>query len=205
MTCTQALIHADLHTGSIMINEESIKIIDPEFAFYGPMGFDVGAVIGNLFLSYFSQPGLATEDKSTTKNEIQHFRSDYQNWILTTVTEVWENFQEQFLKLWKTEAKGDLYHPMMIDTEDPLCAEALEREKVRFMKELLADTLGFAGAKMIRRIIGVAHVLDMESIPDPEIRSMCERKAVKMGHDLILHANEYSDIRAVVSFAKKLN
>lgn len=49
MNNAQALIHGDLHSGSIFINEKGIKVIDPEFAFYGPMGYDIGNVIGNLF------------------------------------------------------------------------------------------------------------------------------------------------------------
>ena len=53
----QALIHGDLHTGSVMVTLESTQVIDPEFAFYGPMGFDVGAFIGNLILAYFAQDG----------------------------------------------------------------------------------------------------------------------------------------------------
>ncbi|MEZ4582256.1 MAG: S-methyl-5-thioribose kinase [Caldilineaceae bacterium] len=40
MTHGQALIHSDLHTGSIMANSATTKVIDPEFAFYGPLGFD---------------------------------------------------------------------------------------------------------------------------------------------------------------------
>lgn len=55
----QALIHGDLHTGSVMVTSDSTQVIDPEFAFYGPMGFDVGAFIGNLFLAYFAQDGHA--------------------------------------------------------------------------------------------------------------------------------------------------
>ena len=57
MTSAEALIHGDLHTGSIMMTTEDTRVIDPEFAFIGPMGFDVGAVIGNLFLAYFAQGG----------------------------------------------------------------------------------------------------------------------------------------------------
>ena len=43
-----------------MMTESDTRIIDPEFAFFGPMGFDVGAVLGNLLMSYFSQDGHAT-------------------------------------------------------------------------------------------------------------------------------------------------
>lgn len=52
MNHAQALVHGDLHSGSIFINEHGIKIIDPEFAFYGPMGYDIGNVIGNLFFAW---------------------------------------------------------------------------------------------------------------------------------------------------------
>jgi 5-methylthioribose kinase len=35
LTCTQALIHGDLHSGSVMSTESSTFVIDSEFAFYG--------------------------------------------------------------------------------------------------------------------------------------------------------------------------
>src|SRR5712675_2858159 len=54
MASPEALIHGDLHTGSIMVTQSETLVIDPEFAFYGPMGFDVGAVLGNLIMSYLA-------------------------------------------------------------------------------------------------------------------------------------------------------
>ena len=57
----QALIHGDLPTGSIMVTTDSTQVIDPEFAFYGPMGFDIGAFLGNLILAYFAQDGHANQ------------------------------------------------------------------------------------------------------------------------------------------------
>jgi 5-methylthioribose kinase len=53
MGSPEALIHGDLHTGSIMVTERETLVIDPEFAFYGPMGFDLGAVLGNLVMGYW--------------------------------------------------------------------------------------------------------------------------------------------------------
>ena len=52
MTRAQSLIHGDLHTGSIFINEESTKVFDPEFCFYGPMGYDIGNVIANMIFAW---------------------------------------------------------------------------------------------------------------------------------------------------------
>ena len=50
VTSTEALIHGDLHSGSVMVKEGSTFVIDPEFAFYGPMGFDLGALLSNFLL-----------------------------------------------------------------------------------------------------------------------------------------------------------
>ena len=61
LTCAQALIHGDLHTGSIMLTTQETRVIDPEFAFVGPIGFDVGAVIGNLLLAFCAQSGHEPE------------------------------------------------------------------------------------------------------------------------------------------------
>ena len=42
MTHAEALIHGDLHTGSVMVGGGRTVAIDPEFACYGPVGFDLG-------------------------------------------------------------------------------------------------------------------------------------------------------------------
>ena len=66
LTAAEAMIHGDLHTGSIMVTATETKVIDPEFAFYGPMGFDIGAVIGNLLLAYFARPAMKRNLRSGT-------------------------------------------------------------------------------------------------------------------------------------------
>lgn len=57
MTSTEALIHGDLHSGSVMVKadshgiSQSTKAFDPEFAFYGPCAFDMGAVLANYYIA----------------------------------------------------------------------------------------------------------------------------------------------------------
>jgi 5-methylthioribose kinase len=70
------------------------------------------------------------------------------------------------------------------------------------MRAIFEDSLGFAGAKMIRRILGLAHVEDLESIADAERRAACEGKALDLGRDLALRARAFSDIADVVEAAK---
>lgn len=57
MNNAQAFLHGDLHSGSIFINQSDIRVFDSEFAFYGPMGYDIGNVIGNLIFPYVVQKG----------------------------------------------------------------------------------------------------------------------------------------------------
>ena len=47
----ECLIHGDLHTGSIMIKRENLAIIDAEFSFFGPLGFDIGTLLAHLIFA----------------------------------------------------------------------------------------------------------------------------------------------------------
>lgn len=61
MTEAEALLHGDLHTGSIFASEEETKVIDPEFAFYGPIGFDIGLFLANLIVQSITREGEQRE------------------------------------------------------------------------------------------------------------------------------------------------
>lgn len=56
----EALLHGDLHTGSIMVTADTFFVIDTEFAFCGPMAFDVGKLISNLLLTFLALDGHST-------------------------------------------------------------------------------------------------------------------------------------------------
>jgi len=189
---TAAMIHGDLHTGSIMVTEDSTKVIDPEFVMYGPMGFDTGAVIGNLLLSYFSQDGHA---------ETPGARRDYQEWILQQAENVWTGFAERFLALWNSNAaSGDAY-PKALFADEP-GRRAYAGLQYGYMRRLFAGTLGFAAAKMIRRILGLAHVLDLESIKDPDRRAQCERRALRLARTLMVERTRFGSIQEVTQTAR---
>jgi 5-methylthioribose kinase len=191
MTSAEALIHGDLHTGSIMATPEDTRVIDPEFAFIGPMGFDVGAVIGNLFLAYFAQAGHEAKPSA---------RDAYREWILEQAGRVWSEFHDRFLALWRAALAGDAYPASLFPSEDDRAA--MENERARFLRALFEDTLGFAGAKMIRRILGLAHVEDLESIADPERRARCEAKALRLARELVVGARGFASLVDVAGAAR---
>ncbi len=72
------------------------------------------------------------------------------------------------------------------------------------MRSLYEDTLAFAGAKMIRRILGLAHVEDLEAIADPETRARCERKALRLARELLVGPAGYAGMADVVAAARSV-
>jgi 5-methylthioribose kinase len=183
----QALIHGDLHSGSVMVTEGDSRVIDPEFAFYGPIGFDLGAFFGNLLLNWYSQPGHSTPHDD---------RVAYQEWILQQAKIFWETFRRCFLALWNENAKGDVFPAAMFST--PEDAAALQLARSAFLDSLFADMLGFSACKMIRRILGFAHIIDFESIQDAALRGDCEASALAMAHMLLTHPEQFHSVDEVI-------
>lgn len=188
LTACEALIHGDLHTGSIMVNQQETKVIDPEFAFYGPMGFDIGLLVANFFLGYFSQPGLGTNPP------------EYGEWLLQQVAEIWQKFAHKFAALWDHSLQGD-YLPARLLTASSR-ATVVSRVRSAYLARLFADSLQFAASEMIRRILGLAHVADMDSIADPKQRALCEARALGAARELLLQHRKYEDITSVVAMIR---
>jgi 5-methylthioribose kinase len=193
LSSPEALIHGDLHTGSVMVTAEDTRVIDPEFAFMGPMGFDVGAMIGNFILNYFAQDG---------HEEAPGAREDYREWILQTTEQIWTGFESKFLELWRTSQTGDAFPPGLFS--GPLDLVQLEAERAAYMKNLFADTVGFAAAKMIRRILGLAHNIDFEWIKNKSVRATCEARALNLARTMMINARSFSTIASICESARLL-
>ena len=189
----QALVHGDLHSGSVMVTEGNTRVIDPEFAFYGPIGFDLGAFLGNLLLSWYSQPGYATQ---------QDDRIAYQHWILEQAKIFWESFRTSFLALWAANAYGDVIPVSMFARPEE--AATLESARSAFVDGLFADMLGFGACKMIRRIVGFAHVIDFDWIRDAAVRAGCEADALAMARTLLTHPTQFRSIQDVTDAVPRM-
>jgi 5-methylthioribose kinase len=193
MGSPEALIHGDLHTGSIMVTETETRVIDPEFAFYGPMGFDIGAVIANLVMGYFASAG---HERSPGE------RRAFETWMLQTIEAVWNEFVRKFLALWRNEAKGDAYPATLFAGEAG--AARLEAERLAYMERLFGDTVGFAAAKIIRRILGLAHNIDFEWIEDAKLRAVCEARSLRLARAMLVDTSLFETIGAVTKAAREL-
>ena len=56
------------------------------------------------------------------------------------------------------------------------------------MDGIWGDTLGYAGAKMIRRIVGISHVADIEAIEEVQKRVLVEQRALLMAREMVMAA-----------------
>jgi 5-methylthioribose kinase len=193
LTAPEALIHGDLHTGSIMVTDGSTVVIDPEFAFYGPMGFDLGAVIGNLLMAYLASAG---HERSPGGRRL------FEVWVLETIEDVWKEFAREFLELWRTEAHGDAY-PLTL-FPGAAGAARLEVERQAYMARLFGDTVGFSAAKIIRRILGLAHNADFELIEDPKQRAICEARSPRLARAMMVETSSFPTIGAVTRAAREI-
>lgn len=188
MTHAQALIHSDLHTGSIMLNPEDTRVIDSEFAFYGPMGFDVGAVLENLVLNCLAHYGH-TDDPAV--------RADYQSYLLDMVRDVWNGFAAKFEALWIANNQGELAPPPYWNWPDGEAAFAEFRR--RYILGILRDTAGHGGCKMLRRMMGVVSVWDISSIADTTKRAIAERKAIRIGSRWLLEREQVTAVDDLIA------
>jgi 5-methylthioribose kinase len=138
MTSAQALLHGDLHTGSIMVGTREgapvVRVFDPEFSFAGPIGFDLGLYWANALVSEERARALGT-------------LSDHADQLRLS----WEAFESEFRRLWPTRV-DTFFDDAYLD---------------RFLRRVWTESLGYAGTEIIRRIIGFAHLTDLTTLPDP--------------------------------------
>ena len=180
MNQSDALLHGDLHTGSIMINQDETYVIDSEFAFVGPMGFDVGALIANLVMSWVS-------------HTVQDTNNNYSNLILDTINSIWRHFDEKFRALWSETKESALL------TEGFADEKILNAYKEEYMQTLLQESIGFAGCKIIRRQFGIAGVEDIRGIEDDLLRQKANRLAISIGERFI---KQYHTVKTIDDIMK---
>jgi 5-methylthioribose kinase len=136
MTKAEALLHGDLHSGSVMVGVGRVAVIDPEFSFVGPVGFDLGLFWANAVIAT-----LRAEELRDDRLAAEH---------LDQVTTSWEAFCRHVRAAWPSRVDrsfGDGY-------------------RERWLRSVWTDGVGFAGVEAMRRAIGYSHAADIETLPE---------------------------------------
>ena len=163
MNYSQSLIHGDLHSGSIFINEKGIKIIDPEFSFYGPMAYDIGNVIGNLYFPLYRAKFFMEDSKK---------KEEFINWLEKCILDIPILFSEKCKLLWEKYSNDKL----------------LKNKKFRdyYIENIVKDSLAYAGTEMIRRTVGDAKVLELTSLENSEKKLQLEKELISKAVSMIM-------------------
>ena len=188
-TNTETMLHGDLHTGSVMSTATVSRIIDPEFAQYGPMGFDIGMLTANYLMAYFSQPGHRADRELHA----------YQEWLLRVVEDTFAAFDAEFRRLWASERTGMLYPARLFEDQ----GQSSEPARDAVLATIWRDALGFCGIEMHRRILGLAHNADFETIEDPRARAPLEARSLMMGRAAVLERAGIGDAAALTAMARR--
>jgi 5-methylthioribose kinase len=158
MSRGEALIHGDLHTGSVMVRAaegeqgpvSSAKAFDNEFAFYGPVAFDLGALWGNYVIAAARAAAVGHDDRAS--------------WALTLCTQTWDAFEAGFREAWPQRRDPRVFRD---DLREHLIAA------------WRSEAWLFGAMKMARRIVGLAKTSDIETLP-PGLREGAARGVLRV-------------------------
>lgn len=175
MTDAQALMQGDLHTGSIFISKDDMKVFDSEFGTYAPMGYDIGNVVANLIFAY--------------DNGLAYDKTEFCNWVLETIEKTIDLFIEKFNKKYDEAVT------------EPMAK--VKGFKEWYLADILNDTAGYAGTELHRRTVGMANVADVVTIPDEKKRLLAERINILAGKNYIMNQSSFRKGADFVQAIKK--
>ena len=143
----ECLIHTDLHASNIMINSHTTKIIDTEFAGFGPVSQDFGRLTASFVLNYFSWFG------ETGQNDNDEKRA-YQEYLLKMIHDLYTTFANVFKQLCHKHIATN-YNLHQFDVS-------------AYLKNHLTDALSFTALNAASRIAdrGLCH--DLARLPVSE-------------------------------------
>ncbi|GAB0118938.1 S-methyl-5-thioribose kinase [Acidisoma sp. 7E03] len=186
LTRGQSLIHGDLHTGSVMVTETETRVIDGEFAWVGPSGFDIGTVIAHYVMAWYAKPHHADTP------------AGFRETILTDILTFWRVFETRFLDHWRAfEGETDGYPAAHF--AEPVAASRLETRRRAYVADLFHDALMFMACKIIRRVLGFAQIADFLVIADETRRAEAQAGALALARSVLLHPERYGDIASLVA------
>lgn len=163
-TKAQSLIHGDLHSGSVFVKPGSTMVLDPEFAYYGPAGYDVGNVIAHFVFAWANAEVTMTDTAE---------KQAFQEWVEQTIAWTVDEFSRLATSNLREQCRDVMFH-----TDDFI---------QWYVEDILQDTAGFAGTEIIRRVVGSAKVKDLTCVEDPVARIRMERICISVAKNFILN------------------
>lgn len=176
MTRSECMIHADLHTSNLFTSKDSMKVIDMEFAFFGPFSYDVGYLTGNLLSQYAAAcyRDFPSEEK----------RMEFKTYLLTTILGLYTSYTERFLQNWDKDAK-EIYQNVAGLQED-------------FKRHVLLEAPGYASIVNWFRVAGYIAYPDFDMITDLDKKRDAMALSLLIDWQIMFHRYEYNSIQDLI-------
>jgi len=146
----------------------STRAFDGEFCFYGPVGFDLGLLWANFVVTLARDAALG--------------RAEHARWVSGLFAEAWDGFEGELRGLW----------PERVDQRFP---DAFLDD---WIEQIRHDTAAFAAAEAARRVVGLAHVGDLETLED-DAKAAASRGVIRVVERLLLERFESAEAVAAMA------
>jgi len=182
MKKSECLVHGDLHTSNIMIDESEMKIIDMEYPFMGPSSSDTGYLLGNLLYQYIAWFHHQEGSKAS--------RKAYRKEILDTIRDLVNEYQRVYCACWDQDAK-------------PMYREYTEYRD-DLLKTYLKEVCGFTGCQIVSRVGGIVPLPDFDAIKNPLSRNCARRLSLLIADALIMKREEIESVEDIIALIETI-
>ncbi len=172
MTHSDCLIHSDFHTSNVFLSDEGIKMLDFEFSFMGPFGYDLGYFTGSLIAAYCA---ACFKDYPSEAD-----RQQCKVYLLSTIKMIFESYNKTFKECWVKDAKEEYQNQEgFLDI---------------ILKDVLQDAAGYTAITNWCRTTDVFGLPEYEAIKDPENKKTAMAMAVLMDHQMLLVRESFKTV-----------
>ena len=172
MTHSDCLIHADFHTSNVFLSDDGLKMLDFEFSFMGPFGYDMGYFTGSLIAAYCA---ACFKDYPSEQD-----RKQCKAYLLSTIKRLFESYNETFRSCWAQDAKAEY--------------KGQEGFLDIILTDMLRDAVGYTAITNWCRTTSIFGLPEFEIIEDEDKKRYAMAMAVLMDHEMILQRNQFDSI-----------
>jgi 5-methylthioribose kinase len=182
MKKSECLVHGDLHTSNIMIDENEMKIIDMEYPFMGPSSSDTGYLVGNLVYEYIAW----FHHSEGTKESRKAYRKEIMGYIRDLINE----YQRVYSACWDQDAK-----PMYRDYTE---------YRDDLLKTYIKEVCGFIGCQIVSRVGGIVALPDFDVLQNPDSRNCARRLSLLIADALIMKREEIESVDDILNLIETI-
>jgi 5-methylthioribose kinase len=179
----ECLVHGDLHTSNLFVNNKDLYVIDMEYSFMAPFSYDLGYLLAN----FVSQYTAFIFNPHFTKEK----RESFQKYLLNTIEQVFASYFSYFRDFFEKDGKA-LYR------ETPGYLDSL-------FVDILQEALGVMAVANLSRLINLAPFPDFDSMKDPKSKILAQGLSLAIDEHLLLNRNNISTPQMAIAGIKKVH